>query len=501
MIAELHDGTRLEFPDGTAPEVVQTTVKRVTAERAVATRKQAGEMALEGTNMLERGMIGAGKTVATIGRGAQQLMGGGPSAEEVRETKDRDSALNSGAALAGQIGAYLPTLLIPGANTFGGAAAIGAGTGALQEAEGAGDRIKNTVIGAGASLGGKAIGDKVASALSSKLASSTAAEGAKQSQNAVRDATLAASREAGYVVPPSAVNQSFLGRRLESVAGKAAMGQEASVRNQQVTNALARKGLGMADDAPIDQAALEAIRKTEGKAYRDVAALSNDAAEALENWKQAKFDSTSYRKFYDRSADPSALAKAKAASADAKQWFQFLESEATAAGRSDLIPALRAANVSIAKTHTVERALNDSVGDVSSRKLGQMLAAGKPLSGELETAARFAQGFSKYAADGAKVPTPGVSKSEAITAAILGTLGGSAAGPAGLMAGALPLVSGPIRSALLSQTGQRMMAAPSSYAAPASARIAAALAQNPQLRAAIPGLAGGGSPGLIEAFQ
>jgi hypothetical protein len=33
IFAELYDGTRLEFPDGTNPSVIQATAKRLTEER------------------------------------------------------------------------------------------------------------------------------------------------------------------------------------------------------------------------------------------------------------------------------------------------------------------------------------------------------------------------------------------------------------------------------------------------------------------------------------
>jgi hypothetical protein len=91
-----------------------------------------------------------------------------------------------------------------------------------------------------------------------------------QAANAARDATLREGQQAGYVVPATEVNPSFLQNRLESVAGKAALKQEAVLRNQQVTNALAAKALGLPINKPITEGALRDLRKDAGRAYQDV---------------------------------------------------------------------------------------------------------------------------------------------------------------------------------------------------------------------------------------
>lgn len=60
--AELHDGTVLEFPDGTDPTVVQSTVKRVLAEKYPPT---LGGYAKETLKALPRGAMGFLETAAT----------------------------------------------------------------------------------------------------------------------------------------------------------------------------------------------------------------------------------------------------------------------------------------------------------------------------------------------------------------------------------------------------------------------------------------------------
>lgn len=314
-----------------------------------------------------------------------------------------------------------------------------------------------------------------------------------QSQNAVRDATLKAAQNAGYVVPPSAVNPSWVGNRLESIAGKAALGQEAAATNQRVTNALARKALGLPENAALSEGALEQLRNGLAQPYRDVAALPKvmqqpasrwisgggqsqakvavDPAKALEELKQARFNANLFWKDFSRTGNSDKFIAATKADALAKQLEQSLETAATASGSPDLVAALRNARTEIAKTHDVERALNIATGDVSAPILGRALDKGAPLSGELETIGRFQQAFPAYAREGERIPTPGVSKSEALAGAILGVGGTAALGPYGAAAGALPLVSGPIRAALLSQPYQRLLVQPS-YASTGATRAA-----------------------------
>ena len=89
--------------------------------------------------------------------------------------------------------------------------------------------------------------------------------------NPTQAATLQEGRQAGYVVPPSTVNPSFLNNRLESLAGKAAVGQEAAKRNQDVSSALAAQSLGLPKDAPVTPGSIAKVRDQAGLAYTDVA--------------------------------------------------------------------------------------------------------------------------------------------------------------------------------------------------------------------------------------
>jgi len=494
----------VEAPNGATEQDVLTQVQAHVAGRADKLKKQnAADKKLydpaAGESTFENVAAGVGKAAYDAARGLGQVVGL-TSREDVAEARKRDEALmDTTAGTVGNVAGQIGLVLAPGgAVKAAGMAAKAAGAteaaGALSKAGGAllAPKTVTAALPAGAAVGAiqpsvsteetlanTGIGAvanavlPVATAGVKALAAKPAAAAADKSRNAVRDATFKAAQDEGYVVPPSAVNPSWINKRLESVAGKAAVSQEATVRNQEATNAIIRKELGLAADQPISDTALEALRKGHGKTYAEVAKLSDDAAQALEALKQSRADTTAYFKHYQRSADPAALARAKAAQSDAVFWEKFLEGEAQSAGRPELIPELRAARKAIAQTHDVERALNTSTGNVDATTLGRMVDKGKPLTGGLETAARFADAF-PYAREASRVPTPGVSKSEAIFGTLLGAGGAAAGGPAGAAAGVLPLLSGPARSLVLSGPYQRLMARPK-YESGVAAKAAEAI--------------------------
>ncbi len=222
---------------------------------------------------------------------------------------------------------------------------------------------------------------------------------------------IATAREAGYVIPPTQANASFLNRAIEGTAGKLTTAQNASAKNQLVTNKLAAKSLGLADDVQITPEILDEVRSTAGKAYDALASLPikegsrasslmNAPAIAKIDPKQMVYDlrvarnnSTAYYKNYERTADPEALTKAKDFKSEATRIENALENYAKSIGHSDLVPELRNARQLIAKTYTVEKALNKTTGSVNAQKLAAELDKGKPLSGELKQAAEFAQRF------------------------------------------------------------------------------------------------------------
>lgn len=280
--------------------------------------------------------------------------------------------------------------------------------------------------------------------------------------NPTKLATAKEGMAAGYVLPPATLNPTFMNRSMEAFSGKDATKQLVSMRNSDVTEGLVRKSLGITDDVPLTQGTLENLRKTAGKAYADVSAVSPQAAADLEALKQARNDSQGWFKAYNRSASPDDLAKAKAGKAISDALETTLEGHAQAASLPELIPALRDSRKQIAKTYTVGRTLNDASGTVDARILGRMYEKGLPLSDGLDTAGKFASAFPTANKTPMQMGSPAVSKLAAVGSGLLGSGGFAAMGPAGIAAATLPFIVPPLaRARMFSDSVQRgLLSAP-----------------------------------------
>jgi hypothetical protein len=462
--AELADGRVLEFPDGTDPAVIQRTVKSMIGQQA----PQGGPMqkvaswanqAIAGVgdsvlntpaNLMNLGKAGFGVAATELGRG--------DLAPEITPPP------NYLAKAGEKLGLINPDL---DPTTTGGriakAAVQGATLGPLAPAQSVKQAMLNSALsGASTTAGqttteitgspeaGAAVTMAAVPALSAASNAMRASSMKAKSQNAVKDQTLKAAQDEGYVVPPSAKGGNWFTRRLESIAGKDATSQEATVRNQEITNKIARREIGLPEDQAISMDALKQRRNVLAAPYRELRKISPKVSSTLDELQETRQDATAYWQEFARQGTVSARKEALKLDAKADTLETQLEAAAKSAMKPDLVKRLREARVAIAKTHDVERALNVGSGDVSAAVLGRAVDKGKPLTGGLATAGKFQQAFPRYAREGEKMPAAGVSKSEAIMATLLGAGGFGVAGPAGLGLAALPLASGPTRSLLLS---------------------------------------------------
>lgn len=255
----------------------------------------------------------------------------------------------------------------------------------------------------------------------------------KPAEDLVRQQTLQAGQDAGFVVPPSTTNQTALNKLLESLGGKTGTAQEAAARNQDVFNKAAKKSLGLSEDAALTAEHLSALRAQAGNAYKnlkgvgDVVADSqyiddlakvtqrfsgaakdfpelakNEVGDLVDGALKDKFSSDSavdllsiLRDKADKAFSTGDKALGKAYKDVSGAIEDLIQRNLTAAGKTDLVQKFKDARQLIAKTYSVEKAFNASTGNVVGTKLGAQLAKGKPLSGELKTAARFAQAFPK----------------------------------------------------------------------------------------------------------
>lgn len=240
-------------------------------------------------------------------------------------------------------------------------------------------------------------------------------------------------QEAGYVIPPTQVKPSLLNRFLEGASGKITTAQNASFRNQQVTNQLAAKALGLPEDTVITTEVLNNIRSNAGKAYENLGATgtiktSPKFIQALDNIKPYKDAVEAAKDFPTADKSPiidvidslktpsfnvnSALAKINVLRGEAdlaykagnsnlgkanKEASQVLENTIenylANTKQTDLLNKFREARQTIAKTYSVEKALNPATGTIDAKKLAAQLQKGKPLSGELKEIGKFGTAF------------------------------------------------------------------------------------------------------------
>jgi len=253
----------------------------------------------------------------------------------------------------------------------------------------------------------------------------------KPNFDSVRQNTLLQSQKAGYVVPPATTNPTVGNAFLESFGGKTATAQDAAMKNQEITNRLAKQALGLADDAPLAQESLQAIRREAGKAYETLrsvptVALDDAATKSLDDiadkltggkLKEALGGGNDIPKIVQAikaepltgksAVDAIALLRDKSGQAYAQgskelgKAYKAIAAEIEGLMEKSLsgeaLAKFREARQLIAKTYSVESAFNQSTGNVVATKLASQLNKGKPLSGELLTAARFGQAFPKAA--------------------------------------------------------------------------------------------------------
>lgn len=289
--------------------------------------------------------------------------------------------------------------------------------------------------------------------------------------------------ETGYKVSPEVARVGGLPEVVSAIGDPAKVAQSLSLRNQENTNALVRKALGLPSDAYLTPDVLNAVRKRESAPYKEIVDALGDRVplgarylkkvdmirgridNALKDFpdvvKNVDIDgliagmkgveregeryasangileairslrAQSGRNLHMMAApEKQALGVAQKEAANALEWL--MEDTLKKSGQEGLATAFRAARQKIAQTYDVEAALNASTGNVSARYLGQLFDKGKPLSGELKTIAQTAQRFPQVmkSADGmGDVPmfTPWDARLAAIEAEKMGHLGGLSA--------------------------------------------------------------------------
>ena len=139
----------------------------------------------EFSTFLRNAALGVGKLYTDVGLGAGQMVGDlaarvvpnvyGPISQDLKQVAAEKRAIdaplmNTWGGKAGQVAAVAPLLAVPGVNTYWGAGALGAATGALQPTAAGESRLLNTGIGTGTNLLGQAGGNLLGSWLKARAA-------------------------------------------------------------------------------------------------------------------------------------------------------------------------------------------------------------------------------------------------------------------------------------------------------------------------------------------
>jgi hypothetical protein len=443
---------------------------------------------------VERLRAGVGMGMSKAGRAVGQLFGM-YSQEDIDEANRLDQQLAQTTAgkvgnVIGLAGVAAPTALIPGAGTALGAGLIGAGVGGLTTDGGATDRLKGAAYGGVGGVAGKYVGQALGAGSRKVAELASARSAATVAANAQRMGAARAAADAGYVIPPADLMPGRTTELLSGLSGKIKTAQTASQRNQTITNDLTRKALGVADDAPLNFDALAEIRQAAGQVYQQTKAAgtvtADDAyAKALdkigETYKTAakdfpslgptnmhgrpvdqignlveglrvkQFDSSSaidaigvLRETADKAFRTGDTTLAKANKDAARALEDMMERHLKEQGNAAGLKSFREARTAIAKSYTVQKALNQQTGDVAAPVLARELGKGKPLTGELRTVAQAATAFPK-ATQALKETPKATSPLDWALAVLSGTGTGSPLGAA--MLGARPAVRGLLLSA------------------------------------------------------
>lgn len=284
----------------------------------------------------------------------------------------------------------------------------GAGSGGVREAGG------GTVAQVVGGLAGGLAGSRV-------IKPTLTGQSTQKLQNVTRDKVLKEGQKAGYVALPSDVGSGKLTRAMETVSGKFKAQELASSKNQQVTNNLTRRYLGLSDDVPLSTETFDELRVSFAEPYRLASQLPagqigttstrslatggrtqspviKSGAQLVDEIKIARDDARASWKSLNSGMSNNATETRKAAQA-ADSLVNKLESQldnlARASNQPELIRDLNVARQNIAKVHTVEKATNPITGSVNAQAIGKQVAKKAPITDELQLIGKFAQAFPK----------------------------------------------------------------------------------------------------------
>lgn len=397
---------------------------------------------------------------------------------------------------AGMVGDALNTGINMVAGTHLGSGSWGMPSQAIQRGidaitptpDGVGEKVGDFVgsVAAGGIRGGV---DPLARAITSRLGGAAATGLSEKAK------TFAEGQQLGLVATPSTSGGGATGRTVEALAGRDQLKHAAITRNQAVYDDIARRTAALPADAPLTKEALTgAISSawetgykpltqlgwlTNGRVYREALdkALTDfqgasrsfpDAAKAevrdlVNSYRVRGFDSGDAIKQISalREGASSAYAagkpevgKASRAIADALENSIELNLGAMGGDGAAMLKQFRDSRTLMAKQYVIRDAVVEGTGSIDPAKLRKNIGNGKRLTGELSTAAKFANTFPKVSH---------IDTAQASPATWLDRLSIMGAGPAMLLHPAIgaSMIGGVVgrgaaRAGMLTGPGQRM---------------------------------------------
>jgi ribosomal protein L29 len=299
------------------------------------------------------------------------------------------------------------------------AGAVGGGGASGLTREAGGDALAQSIAGLVGGFGGGALVKPKPTGVS-----------AQQLQNAPRDKVLKEAQKVGYVALPSDVGAGKTVRAMETVSGKFKAQELASAKNQQVTNNLTRKYLGVSEDTPLTTDVFDDLRNSFAEPYRAASQLPagqigttsakslatggktttpvlKNGAQLVEEIKIARDDSRAAWKSFNSgmASNPTEARKAaQAADSLVDTLEKQLDKLAQINNQPELLKSLNEARRNIAKVHTVEKATNPITGAVDAKAIARQVAKKAPVTGELQLVGKFAQAFPKVTKQVAEPP-------------------------------------------------------------------------------------------------
>lgn len=403
-----------------------------------------------------------------VGATVSGMLPGGAGLNTTRAVVKEGVRQGAGAVVAGNA----QSLIDDGELLSGGQNAVAAGMGGLGGA--AGQKMNN-------------IDPRVQAAVAAEMA-----------KNATKRESLEAGRKLGLAVKPSSVgNTSLVNQALESIAGRGALSDDLKIKNQKAIDAAARVHAGLGENVDLTPENLDAVRDTKTGPYKAIAALQEQGAKGVADIERQTLSSDPHEQAVARAepavADQLALYKKQAAADieelksvrsnatglrrqnaanynhDVAQKVAALDEQADvlegriaeaakALGRPELVDQLKQARTDIAKTHDVERALEQGTSSVNGQKIGAdyQKNPGK-MTGELADIGAFQRNFPDAVGTGKSIQNPASTGTNIPVGMAGAALGGP--GTASKVAGAVAsLVRGPARAVLMSGPYQKNFA-------------------------------------------